>query len=436
MKIILNNFAKIKKAEINVDGITVIAGKNNSGKSTIGKAIFSFFYAFKNLKKEIFKIKREFFMNSLQEFFYYGNDRDLNLQKHAHYYFPPSSKEHRFLREIKLSLHNNLFDDNFNADRVKDILETYNKYFKDYNVNFEDCLERAISSLKQVDDFQITKSVIEDKFNNVFDGQLCNFNNKEDADLSFEIKNGIFSIDFVKNKVKNFVQPFAIEHDAFLIDNPLILNKLSNKYGLFTSDENYAVESIISSINMSFTTKKKTSISSIVAKEKMDQLIDSLDKVVGGEAINTDEGIMLMENKNGSPTSFKNVSSGLKAFVLLKLLIESEIIKDNDFLILDEPEVHLHPEWQIEYARIIVMLQKLFNLNIVITTHSRDFLEAIELYSKKYNISNKCNFYISVENDNEISFKNLSDNPDELYRQLITPAKVLDKLRFELEDND
>ena len=37
MKLKIQNFAKIKDADIILDGITVIAGKNNTGKSTVEK---------------------------------------------------------------------------------------------------------------------------------------------------------------------------------------------------------------------------------------------------------------------------------------------------------------------------------------------------------------------------------------------------------------
>ena len=43
MELKISNFAKIKEANIKLDGITVIAGENNTGKSTIGKILF-FYY--------------------------------------------------------------------------------------------------------------------------------------------------------------------------------------------------------------------------------------------------------------------------------------------------------------------------------------------------------------------------------------------------------
>lgn len=53
MKLSVNNFAKIKKADIIVDGITVIAGENNTGKSTIGKVIFSIFNSLSDIEDKI-----------------------------------------------------------------------------------------------------------------------------------------------------------------------------------------------------------------------------------------------------------------------------------------------------------------------------------------------------------------------------------------------
>lgn len=39
MELKVRNFAKIAEADIIIDGITIIAGNNNTGKSTIGKLL-------------------------------------------------------------------------------------------------------------------------------------------------------------------------------------------------------------------------------------------------------------------------------------------------------------------------------------------------------------------------------------------------------------
>ena len=53
MKLILENIGNIGKAVIEINGITVIAGENNTGKSTISRALFSVFNGFCQIEKKI-----------------------------------------------------------------------------------------------------------------------------------------------------------------------------------------------------------------------------------------------------------------------------------------------------------------------------------------------------------------------------------------------
>ncbi len=43
MKLLLKNIGKIGEASVEIHGITVIAGENNTGKSTVGRALFAMF---------------------------------------------------------------------------------------------------------------------------------------------------------------------------------------------------------------------------------------------------------------------------------------------------------------------------------------------------------------------------------------------------------
>lgn len=54
MELSIRDFAKIKQADIVIDGITVIAGENNTGKSTVGKILFSLFNSLSNIEEKIF----------------------------------------------------------------------------------------------------------------------------------------------------------------------------------------------------------------------------------------------------------------------------------------------------------------------------------------------------------------------------------------------
>ena len=53
MKLKLENVGKISSANIDLNGITVIAGENNTGKSTIGKMLFCVFHAFYKIEEQV-----------------------------------------------------------------------------------------------------------------------------------------------------------------------------------------------------------------------------------------------------------------------------------------------------------------------------------------------------------------------------------------------
>ena len=67
MKLHINDFMRIKKAEIEIDRITVIAGNNNTGKSTIGKALFIIFYSLFELDKKNISEKASFIIDNILE---------------------------------------------------------------------------------------------------------------------------------------------------------------------------------------------------------------------------------------------------------------------------------------------------------------------------------------------------------------------------------
>ena len=53
MQLTLENIGMIRKADIHLDGVTVIAGENNTGKSTVGKALFSVLNCFSQIDERI-----------------------------------------------------------------------------------------------------------------------------------------------------------------------------------------------------------------------------------------------------------------------------------------------------------------------------------------------------------------------------------------------
>ena len=131
------------------------------------------------------------------------------------------------------------------------------------------------------------------------------------------------------------------------------------------------------------------------------------------------------------PTRVENLSMGMKALVLLKTILERQILDKKDVLILDEPEIHLHPEWQVIYAKVIVLLQQAYDLTILLTSHSPVFINAIQRYAVEAGITDKTNFYLSEEDALKPGFctaRHLDANTGPIYKGFNKSKSMLEKL--------
>jgi predicted ATPase len=93
---------------------------------------------------------------------------------------------------------------------------------------------------------------------------------------------------------------------------------------------------------------------------------------------------------------------------------------------LDEPETHLHPKWQVDYARIIVELVK-NEIPIIVTSHSPYLIQALRKYSQVYEIEEITNFYLA-EKDTETGLSNFSDvtnDLNKLFQKLSEPMQKI-----------
>ena len=111
----------------------------------------------------------------------------------------------------------------------------------------------------------------------------------------------------------------------------------------------------------------------------------------------------------------RNLSTGLKTFVILKILLMNGTIRHNGTVILDEPEIHLHPEWQLVFAELIVLIQKEFGIHVLLNTHSPYSLNAIAVYAVKYRIDDKCKYYLASASHDASNIVDVSDYIDAIY---------------------
>ena len=157
-------------------------------------------------------------------------------------------------------------------------------------------------------------------------------------------------------------------------------------------------------------------------------------KVCSGNFIKKDGEFYYREKTGGDALNISNLSAGLKTFVILKTLLLNGFIEAGTVILLDEPEIHLHPEWQLLLAEIIVLLHKEFDLYVLLNTHSHYFLDAIEVYSKKHGVSHACQYYLSFIDGKFATIENVTESTEKIYKKLARPLQQLENARYHNED--
>lgn len=429
MKLTVKNFAKIEMANIKVDGITVIAGENNTGKSTVGKILFSLFNSLYNInlkvtvqrKREIISIATALIRNYL---LHDSSMRGL-----------PFSKLRRwaeYVAEAAFCLFENEdMDEDVLAKMLLDSLKEHKILINEKTQEFENIdatlheIAGRMIQIIEISDEAIMLELISRYFNDVFCQQINSLKNNSNAAVELDIQKKEIKLVFSENTCKEYNAQLPILNQAFYIDNPFIIDKLT-EYDELCTTEDFLVRQLIDK-------EDEGVVGSVIAKEKISEIIHTLTTVVQGSIIESQDGKFYLEEVGlREPVYLNNLSTGMKSFVLLRMMLEKGILKEKDILILDEPEIHLHPQWQIAYAETIVLLEKYFDLSVIVTTHSPYFLDALNIFSAKHGVENRVNYYLSEVKNGNVIMKCVNDNINLIYEKMADPIQVLDTLRYEL----
>ena len=439
MNLKIKDFGVIKNADIKVDGITVITGNNNTGKSTIGKVFFSYFNSFHDMEIKIDNVLKK---KRYADYMEYLTNVLLDI---------PELKDisRQFIR-ISIRKLSNKFVWNKEPVEGDEIEKIIQEVGNRYNVQSQDIkiIQKLMVRASEeklfdkynadIDESEIEKEIVTRYFNLIFDGQINSLSEQKDANISINIQGKNLSLVFIDNQCQSIVGNLTILHQAFYLDDPFIADELNDRLrNLSLYDENQLL-SIREHLLLNLSDLQENSLDkvadAVIFKDKLGEIDTLLNNVVEGEFIIDNDG--LNQVKYMRPIKVSNLSTGLKSFVIIKRLLELGNLRNKDVLILDEPEIHLHPEWQIIYAKLIVLLQQKFDLSIIVTTHSVEFLDAIDYYSKYYKINDKCNYYMSVEKDGGFEFQHVEGDLDKIYEKMIRPGLILDKLKYNLEENE
>jgi predicted ATP-dependent endonuclease of OLD family len=421
----IKGIGKIQDSTVEMKGITVIAGENNTGKSTYGKVLYCMFNAFHNIKTAIHDER----INDIRRVIF-------NVSSIGFRPFIPDRLARKIIHEIEHTIFETFSEDIIRKIIIDVISEQSLFTTKENDIVINELIENIKRSL-EIDENEIQKTVVSRFFSNEFEGQINHVNRpRSTGNVSLIIQRKNIDIFIENNECKKFIDNIGIRHNAIYMDTPFVMDDISiyNRGNYLRSSRNAnSQKSHRKNLynRLSKEDSDNTVIEEVIINQKITNVLSNIHSITKGEFKRDKEGLMFLENGLKKPVPLFNVSAGLKTFLVIKRLLELGEIKERDILILDEPEIHLHPAWQLQFAEILVLLQKEFNLTILLATHSPYFLNAVEVYSNKHNTKECMNFYLTENNGDTSNIHEVTNNLDIIYQQLASPFQKLEDINYE-----
>lgn len=443
MDIEIKNICSIKEANIKFDGLTIIAGENDTGKSTVGKLIFSIVKAI-NRYEEDFSENKEFTIKNIIESIYFdirksAKPEELEVLREE---FSPNFffRQLRSFIEPEAYRQISLFD--LEDKEVDYILDKKIEIINTFEIKNKDKIIQNINKIKveltkNKNEHQLIVNALTKAFNSEFYFEITPKNNREAISLlnCSEGENRIFSLKIKNDSIKDFeLFDQILFNDVTFIETPVVIQMydlISQARTLFEIDSNN--QEVFSSLKLS-KGKVALHIKDLISKLENAQYLSGvklshfekdsfflnklsdIENIMKGEFTFQRREREFIFSKKTSKEDIKvkssNTASGIKTFGLIQLLIQAGIIKERSLLVIDEPENHLHPEWQVKYAQLIVELVK-NNVYVVISSHSPYMIQALKVFSERSEITDRTNFYLAEKNE-KTSFTKIKDVTEDL----------------------
>lgn len=469
MELSLHNVGIIRDSQVKLDGLTVITGKNSSGKTTVGKVVYSLVAAGSNPVEAFEESRRSYICGQLRSI-----ENTLRLRRALqmrrpdrkavgeHYDFILALTMHRFVRFDINELVEFLMATRYFVANLS--LEVYKKYFSldesgssiapssfinTVSDSFDEWKKRALliceSTINLISDKDAFYRFLKDRtaafLNHEFNKQIrpvrarasiahITLSNQGNVIVSSKVRSKNL-VEFTKDST--FLYPYE---KCIFIDNPFVIDQLDDyesldEYPFFRISEDEHHKSLITSedieshddvlIRLLMQGEKKNFFSDLEIQKKYGDVFEKINMIVPGEFAQTSDGVFYVED--GARLSVKNLATGSKMFFIIKKLLLNGLLDDATVLVLDEPESHLHPEWINKFAEILVILIKDVKLKVLLTTHSPNLMLALNVHARKAGITPDSHFYLAekITDSHYSQIRCIDDSIGEGYSHLSLP---------------
>lgn len=397
MELTINDIGRVGRANVQMQGITVVAGANGTGKSTVSKSLYAVLEMADDLLAKAQLQKRRSQRNCVHHWKmrYASNLQFSELMKKTEAVYEKAKKqelpqqcEKHFINEmteyIKRSFPPEYWDEEKMEDRLRQLYLKYD--------------EIADKELSYYRDF-VMQTVLE----GVFFRQVNCLKNNQEGSIQYQAEDMDIQIQICSNQIKHSDVPYLdVSMQPVYISTPDFMNAVGTYRLLYSAQRersiSYADSQLSRLLMQNLDVRRLTAEEYQKINEQKQQLKELFSEVLEGEFRFEDSQFVYYDRWCDSNIEMSNIASGMKIFLILQRLMENGIFLKQTCLIVDEPETNLHPEWQLKLAHLFVLLNHHFGVYIYLNSHSPYFVRAVEYYSDRYLILDQCNFYIMDKN--------------------------------------
>lgn len=416
----IQNYHAIKEADIAIDGITVIAGPNGSGKSTLSRWLYYVIDTITDFDGYLLTDFRENIKELLITLYRIRMEVSLGRR---------TSSDVLPLPQIDMDAISSVND----IDQIPLIVERLHVLVSDYS--------KVILDYFQSDRISDAKKNRILRFLSKDDSQSDIYTAVEGFSVSLNLKldllqKHVVARSYLRNRedAVSFIHDILNEEDnvpanvELSEDNVNVWDKrLGTLLGIaqviyIDTPMPFELSDIKNNIFLKRLYDRMTVPSKALAPAQK-KLLQRISLILSGQiALRKnlfEDDKLYYERKDGKLSlPLDKLATGMKTFAYLFQLLKNGCLNDKTVLMVDEPEVHLHPQWVVQYAHIVVLLHKMLGVKIVLASHNPDFVAAIHAISKKEKVADKTNFYLSKKIDGssyEYDFEPLGNNINPIF---------------------
>lgn len=359
MRLLVNNFGAIKEAKIDLNkDFLIFAGENNSGKTYLTYLVH---YIFKNdFKSQTFRYGRNIDFGESEHFSYILDINELaylkgliedyfsnNLKFNLSYAFSVNGD---FFKDTKLNIELN--EDDIDLNNLKDAYLNIKDYFGIEILKETDSLE--INFIKKREDVDLAGAKIEA----LRQIMLQILFKKHHTYIFPSVREGINIFSKELSVMKNKVFETLLDLGQTNTNSKELLDFSTRRFNKYPLPIRQSIES---AQNLDVERTKNSDYAYLA--DELETLFLS-----GSVSVNTDGDVLFKPNNTDKTLDIHMTSSTVKSLSFLVLYLRHTAQK-NDFIIIDEPELNLHPNNQRKIARFLVRLIN-EGFKILISTHS------------------------------------------------------------------